>query len=186
MSRPPIVGLVCCAAGILPEVRPLFVEPALARGWQLGVTLTPTAARWLDAAGETERIATLTGLPVRSASRLPTEPRPHPDPDCWVVAPATANTVAELALGLAANQALTQLCEALGAGEVPIVVAPRVSTANTGHPAWAGHVAALRAAGAQVLLGDPGAAGPAYSWPTILTTTAALLDRRSDLPAGES
>ncbi|WP_432535769.1 flavoprotein [Kineococcus arenarius] len=59
-----------------------------------------------------------------STSRLPRQQRPHPDPDpdpdpdCWVVAPATAGTVAKLALGIADNQAVTPVCEAIGAWAV--------------------------------------------------------------------
>lgn len=54
------------------------------------MTLTPNAGRWLRANGELERLATLTGLPVRDTPRLPNEPRPHPVVDCYVVAPASA------------------------------------------------------------------------------------------------
>lgn len=173
-GSPPVVGLVACAAGGVETVRTGFVEPALARGWRVAVTLTPTAARWLVDLGEVERLASATGLPVRWDSRLPREPRPHPPPDCWVVAPATANSVAALALGLAGNQALTQVGEAIGARSTPVVVFPQVNTAHAGHPAWPGHLATLRTAGVRVLHGDehpPGADRP-VPWPTILTTTA--------------
>ncbi|MFD3492367.1 flavoprotein [Streptomyces sp. NPDC058690] len=63
-----------------------------------------------------------TGLPVRDTPRLPTEPRPHPVADCYVVAPASANYVAKLAMGIADNQALTQVGEALGTAGVSVVV----------------------------------------------------------------
>ena len=47
----PVVGLVSCAAGGLEQLRTGYVEvePALARGWRVAVTLTPTAATWLRA-----------------------------------------------------------------------------------------------------------------------------------------
>src|SRR5262249_32249468 len=109
----PVVGIVGAAAGGVRGLRTGFVEPALARGWRVGVTLTPTAAVWLGALGEIEPMADLTGLPVRSTPRLPTDPKPHPTVDCYVVAPASANTLAKLAPGLADNQATTQVCEAL-------------------------------------------------------------------------
>lgn len=149
----PVLGLVGCAADGVESLRGRLVEPLLAGGWRVAVTLTPAAARWLEATGEIGRIATATGLPVRWAPRLPSEPRPHPDPDCVAVVPATANTVAKLALGLADNQALTMLCEALGSG-VPIVLGPRVNAAHAGHPAWAGHLAALRLAGVHLVADD--------------------------------
>ncbi|ASO18917.1 hypothetical protein FHR81_001182 [Actinoalloteichus hoggarensis] len=151
--RPPMVGVVAAAAGGLSGLRIGLVEPVLARGWRVGVTLTPTAARWLTAIGEVEALAAATGFPVRSESRLPEEPRPHPPVDCYVLAPASANTVAKLALGIGDNQALTQVGEALGDVRVPVVVSPRVNAAQARHPAWSGHLAALRLAGARLVDG---------------------------------
>lgn len=81
---PPVVGVVGCGAGGVEELRTGFVEPGIARGWRIGVTLTPTASVWLDSIGEIERLADTTGLPVRSAPRLPTEDSPHPKVDCYV------------------------------------------------------------------------------------------------------
>ncbi|WP_405668777.1 flavoprotein [Streptomyces sp. NBC_00055] len=86
-------------------------------------------------------------------TRLPTEPHPHPVADCCVVAPASANYVAKLATGVADNQALTQVGEALGTIEVPVVVFPRVNAAHVRHPAWDGHVAALRKADGELVHG---------------------------------
>ena len=149
----PRLGVVCSAAGGVEAVRCALVEPLLAAGWAVGVTATPTAYRWLTDLGEVARIEAATGLPCRVESRLPREDRPHPDPDCVAVVPATLNTVAKLALGVADNQALTQACEALGSG-VPMVVVPRVNAANAGHPAFAGHLATLRRAGV-ALVGSP-------------------------------
>ena len=119
-------------------------------GWRLAVTLTPTAHRWLTVSGELDRLRGLTDLPVRADSRLPSEPRPHPDPERFLFAPASANSVAKLALGVADNQALTVLCEALGNG-LSMVVATQVNGGHGGHPAWPGHLATLRAAGVEVL-----------------------------------
>lgn len=128
--------------------------PALDRGWTVAVTLTPTAARWLEHDGERTKIEEVTGQPVRSAARLPHETSPHPPVDCFVVAPASANMVAKLALGIADNQALTTLCEAIGTGSVPVVVFPRVNAAHVRHPAWSGHLAALRSAGVRLVYGE--------------------------------
>jgi hypothetical protein len=181
---PPVIGFVACAAGGVETVRTGYVEPALARGWRVAVTLTPTAARWLSDDGEIERLASATELPVRSDSRLPREGRPHPPADCWVVAPATANTVASLALGLAGNQALTQVCEAIGSRSTPVIVFPRVNAGHAGQPAWSGHLAALRSVGVQLIYGDdvwplyPPRSGPpdrALPWPAILDATARAL-----------
>ena len=167
-----VLGLSCSAAGGVEGVRAGLVEPLVAAGWTVTVTATPTAAAWLADAGEDRRIAEVTGYPLRSAARLPRQPRPHPDPDCWAVAPATANTVAKLALGIADNQALTPVCEALG-GEVPVVVFPCVNAWHAGHPAWAGHLAALRSAGVHLVGEDvwplrrPGEPGADLPWNAV-------------------
>jgi hypothetical protein len=163
------------AAGGVEGLRTGLVEPALARGWRVGVTLTPTAAVWLGALGEIDRMAELTSLPVRSTSRLPTDPKPHPTVDCYVVAPASANTLAKLALGLADNQATTQVCEAIG-NSVPVVVFPRANSGHTGHPAWAGHLDVLRGAGVVVVnSAEPEAAMP---WSRILDAVQDALARK--------
>jgi hypothetical protein len=151
----PTLGLVCCAAGGVESIRPELVEPLVGEGWAVGVTATPTAYRWLTDLGEVEPIEKLTRLALRHQPRLPREPKPHPLPDCYAVVPASANTVAKLALGIADNQALTQLCEGLGGG-LPVVICAQVNAAHAGHPAWEGHLATLRRAGAVVLPGaDP-------------------------------
>jgi hypothetical protein len=74
--------------------------------------------------------------------------------DCYAVVPASSNTVAKLALGLADNQALTTVCEALGGGQVPIVVFPRINAAHARQPAWNAHIDALRSAGVHLVYGD--------------------------------
>jgi hypothetical protein len=126
------------------------------------VTLTPTAERWLRASGEFERLTALTDLPVRSVSRLPGEPRPHPDPEHFLFVPATANSTAKLALGLADNQALTVLCEAIG-GTPVVVVCPQLSADQARHPAWAGHLRTLTGAGARIET-----VGPGQPWTSVL------------------
>jgi hypothetical protein len=170
---PPVLGVVASAADGLERLGESLVGPALARGWRVAVTLTPTAAHWLHDTGRIGLLEAATGLPVRWQPRLPRQPRPHPDADCFVVVPATANTVAKLALGLADNQALTVLCEALGAA-VPLVVCPKVNAAHAGHPAWAGHVAVLRRAGVRLVYGRADADPP---WAAILEEVAKVLGK---------
>ena len=135
-------------------MRTRLIEPMLRDGWKVSVTATPTAATWLQASGELQRLEDVTGLPVRHSPRLPNEVSPHPAIDCCAVVPATANTVAKLALGIADNQALTQVCEAIGAGRPPVVIFPRVNAAHAAHPAWSGHIAALRGAGVHLVYGE--------------------------------
>jgi hypothetical protein len=154
-----------------------LVEPAMAQGWRVALTLTPTAGNWLRMIGEVERLEKLTGLPVRDAPRLPGDSRPHPPVNCYVVAPASANTVAKLATGIADNQALTQVCEALGIIDLPVVVFPRVNAAHARHPAWRRHIETLREAGVHLVYGpdswplyEPRDAPPGRDlpWPEVL------------------
>ncbi|MGW3723199.1 flavoprotein [Streptomyces sp. NPDC005133] len=165
------------AADGIETLRTGLVEPAIALGWQVAVTLTPNAGRWLRASGELDQLEELTGLPVRDTPRLPTEHRPHPLADCYVVAPASANYVAKLAMGIADNQALTQVGEALGTIGVPVVLFPRINAAHARHPAWERHIEVLRAASVDLVHGpavwplhepreDPTDRQP--PWPAIL------------------
>jgi flavoprotein len=153
-SRAPVVGLVGSSAGGVEQIRERLIEPMHSLGWRVPVTLTPRAATWLDAIGELAKIEDMTGYAVRHAPRLPSEVSPHPEVDCYAVAPASANTVAKLALGIADNQALTQVCEAIGGRSVPVVVFPRVNAAHAGQPAWQSHIDALRGAGVQLVYGE--------------------------------
>ncbi|HEU5472799.1 MAG TPA: flavoprotein [Actinophytocola sp.] len=157
------LGLVASAGwGMTDRLRLELAGPAARRGWRLAITVTPTAAHWLAAAGELDRLQTLTELPVRSTSRLPTEPKPYPMPDAFLFVPATANSLAKLAVGIADNQALTALGEALGA-RLPMVVRPQADDNQRHHPAFPGHLATLRAAG--VLVDDGPADAP---WEPLL------------------
>lgn len=183
----PFLGLVCSAVGGVEHVRERLVVPALERGWRVGVTLTPTATTWLRANGELPLIESVTGLPVRSEPRFPWEDSPHPPSDCWAVAPASANTVAKLALGLADNQALTQVCEAIGDRQVPVVVFPRINAAHAGQPAWPAHLDALRGVGVRLVYGEDvwplhrprSSPGKQLPWAAILDTIAAALTERA-------
>ncbi|PKW13113.1 flavoprotein [Saccharopolyspora spinosa] len=148
------LGLIGSAAGGVEKIRPALIEPAIARGWRVAVTLTPTAGWWLREFGETERIEQVTGLPCRVESRLPSDGRPHPPIDCYLACPATANTVVKLALGIADNQALTTLGEAIGTPETPVVIFPKINITQVRHPAWKSHTETLREAGVELLTGD--------------------------------
>ncbi|MEU0091840.1 flavoprotein [Kribbella sp. NPDC006257] len=128
-----IVGVVASGAGGVEQLRVGLVERLVALGYTVAVTLTPTAGWWLENVGEVGKLEVVTGLPVRSEPRMPGEPRPHPKADAYAVVPASANTVAKLALGIGDNQAMSVLCESVGS--VPMVVFPRVNAAHARHPA---------------------------------------------------
>ena len=146
------VGVVGSGAGGVERLAQGLVEPLVERGYTVAVTLTPTAHRWLHEDGQLQKLEKLTGLPVRGQPRLPHEKSPHPPLDVLVAAPATSNTVAKLALGIADNQALTLLCENIAV--TPMVVFPRVNAAHARQPAWESHLAALRSCGVRLVYGE--------------------------------
>ena len=78
------IGVVAANAGGVETLRAGLVQPLIDDGHQVAITLTPTAAAWLDHLGEVQRLEGLTGLPVRSTPRLPHEPKPHPKTDLLV------------------------------------------------------------------------------------------------------
>jgi hypothetical protein len=146
-----VLGLVASSCGGLDtRFAGELAAPAAERGWRLAVTLTPTAYRWLEHTGGLGELRALTDLEVRGASRLPGQPRPHPDPAVFLFAPATANSVAKLALGIADNQALTVLGDVLGSPGVTIAVGYAVQDSRRLHPAWQAHLDALGGAGVRL------------------------------------
>jgi 3-polyprenyl-4-hydroxybenzoate decarboxylase len=149
-----VLGLVGSGAGGVHELLARLIRPAQHAGWTVAVTLTPTAGRWLRESGMLAEIEEASGFPVRVDPRSPAEHSPHPQVDCYLVAPASANTVAKLALGIYDNQALTQVNEAIGIRGLPVVVFPRVNAAHARHPSWEGHLAALRRGGVHLVYGD--------------------------------
>lgn len=174
--------MVASGAGGVELLRPKLAEPLVAADRQVSITLTPTAAQWLEAIGEIDKLTAATGLPVRTRPRLPGEPSSHPKADVIVVAPASANTIAKLALGIADNQAMTLLCESIGS--TPMVAFPRVNAAHARHPAWQQHLEALRQAGVRLLYGDAvwhlyepreAPADRELPWPAILSAIDDLL-----------
>lgn len=182
----PVVGLVASAVGGVETIRKAFVGPARERGWRVAVTLTPTAGAWLAESGELAELEAMTGLPVRVGPRNPGERSPHPPIDCYVVAPASANTVAKLALGIADNQALTTVGEAIGNPATPVVLFPRVNASHARHPAWDENLERLRSGGVHLVYGpdvwalhEPRQAPPDRDlpWDVIVTTVDRIIMR---------
>src|SRR3954447_24201623 len=100
--------------------------------------LTPGAERFVTA--ET----------FRALARVPADPGPYPHlerADLYVVAPATANTIASLAHGLAGNV----VTEAALAHRGPLVVAPAMNVRMWEHPATQANVALLRERGVVIV-----------------------------------
>ena len=141
-----------------------LVRLATKAGHAVRVVQTPASRHFVGPAS----FAALTGAPVLSDEfeRDPArgafgdQPAPDHDPishlelvrnaDVLVVAPASANTVAKLAHGLADNL----LTSAALAATCPVVVAPAMNNHMYGHPATQANLATLRGRGVTVL--DPG------------------------------
>jgi phosphopantothenoylcysteine decarboxylase/phosphopantothenate--cysteine ligase len=141
-----------------------LVRLATAAGHAVRAIQTPNSQRFVGAAS----FAALTGAPVLTdeferdplRGAFPGQPLPDHDPlshlelvanaDILVVAPASANTVAKLAAGLADNL----LTSAALAATCPLLVAPAMNHHMWEHPATQANVATLRARGVVVL--EPG------------------------------
>ena len=141
-----------------------LVRLATKAGHAVRVVQTPTSERFVGRAS----FAALTGAPVlldefeRDPARgaFPDQPPPEHDPishlqlvhnaDAYVIAPASANTIAKLAHGAADNL----LTSAALAATCPLVVAPAMNNHMWEHPATRANVETLRARGATVV--EPG------------------------------
>jgi phosphopantothenoylcysteine decarboxylase/phosphopantothenate--cysteine ligase len=141
-----------------------LVRLATAAGHAVRAIQTPASQRFVGAAS----FAALTGAPVLTdefehdpaRGAFPGQAPPEHDPlshlelvrnaDILVVAPASANTVAKLATGLADNL----LTSAALAATCPLLVAPAMNNHMWEHPATQANVALLRARGVTVL--EPG------------------------------
>jgi phosphopantothenoylcysteine decarboxylase/phosphopantothenate--cysteine ligase len=150
------------------------VRLATKAGHAVRVIQTPTAQRFVGAAS----FAALTGAPVltdefeRDPARgaFPDQPAPDHDPlshlelvrnaDAFLIAPATANTVAKLAHGLADNL----LSSAALAATCPVLVAPAMNNHMYEHAATQANLAALRERGVSVIDPGTGALGSKHEW----------------------
>jgi phosphopantothenoylcysteine decarboxylase / phosphopantothenate---cysteine ligase len=141
-----------------------LVRLATRAGHAVRVIQTPASERFVGRAS----FEGITGAPVltsefaRDPARgaFPGDPLPEHEPishlqlvanaDVFLIAPASANTIAKLAAGLADNL----LCSAALAARCPLLVAPAMNDAMYEHPATQANLAALRARGARIV--DPG------------------------------
>ena len=141
-----------------------FVRLATAEGHTVRVVQTPASRRFVGKAS----FAALTGAPVlesefeRDPARgvFPDQATPTHEPlshlelvanaDVFVIAPASANTIAKLAAGLADNL----LCSCALAAECPLVVAPAMNNRMYEHPATQANLRTLRERGVRIV--DPG------------------------------
>ncbi len=120
----------------------------VAGGWETTVVATPSASAWLDAAA----IETESGQHPLSEQRAPGQPKRNAPPTAVIVCPATFNTVAKSALGIADSYAHGVICESVGA-RIPTFFVPMINDKLWNHPALAGHLSRLASAGVQFI--DP-------------------------------
>jgi phosphopantothenoylcysteine decarboxylase/phosphopantothenate--cysteine ligase len=141
-----------------------FTRLAMKAGHAVRVIQTEAAQRFVGAAS----FSAITGAPVLTSEwerdplrgAFPGDPMPAHEPlshlqlvhaaDVFLIAPASANTLAKLAAGLADNLLTTAALARRG----PLVVAPAMNDAMYEHPATQDNLARLRARGVTVL--DPG------------------------------
>lgn len=152
----PVLYVIGCGAYPSADLPDLVVW-AKERGWDVCVILTPTGRDFADV----ERLADLTGHPVRSEYKAPgaADVLPWP-PQAFVVAPATFNTVNKWVAGISDTLALGLLTEGLGLDEVQMVVVPNPNIAQARHPTFVENLARLRAWGVRVLYDPDQAAQP--------------------------
>ena len=174
MTGRPVLYVIGCGAGPARQL-PAFVRFAQGEGWDVCVIATPAGVAFLDA----DRMAELTGHPVRIRFKHPDEPDVLPPADAFAVAPATFNTVNKLAAGVSDTLALGLLNEAVGLG-LPIVAVPWPNSALARHPVFRASVTALRDWGVRVILDParlPGAVDPdaaVFPWPELHAALAGL------------
>jgi phosphopantothenoylcysteine decarboxylase / phosphopantothenate---cysteine ligase len=143
-----------------------LVRLATGAGHDVRVVQTPASRRFVGAAS----FEALTGAPVlvsefeRDPARgaFPGQPLPEQAPlshlelvaraDVYVIAPASANTIAKLAAGLADN--LLSSCAL--AADCPLVIAPAMNNRMYEHPATRANLRTLRERGAGIVEPDSG------------------------------
>ena len=163
------------------------VRLATDAGYAVRVIQTPASQQFVGAAS----FAALSGAPVLSETferdplrgSYPGDPLPEQDPaghlalaagaDVYLIAPASANTIAKLAHGLADNL----LTATALAARCPLIVAPAMNDRMWEHPATEANVVLLRERGVEVVEPDRGRLATHGEWGTgRLPEPAALLD----------
>jgi phosphopantothenoylcysteine decarboxylase / phosphopantothenate---cysteine ligase len=156
-------------------------------GAVLDVVMTADALKFVGAA----TFAALARRPVHTSMWEPVEEIPHialaRENEVVAIVPATANTIAKLAYGIA-DDLLTNVALATRA---PLLIAPAMNTAMLEHEATRANIAALRARGATIV--EPGVgflaerehgAGRLADEDVLFAAIAGALSRTHDL-AGE-
>jgi phosphopantothenoylcysteine decarboxylase/phosphopantothenate--cysteine ligase len=174
-----------------------LIRLAAAGGHSLRVIQTDNSQRFVGAAS----FAAITGAPVltseweRDPARgaFPDQSTPEHDPishlelvrnaDCFVIAPASANTIAKLAHGLADNL----LTSAALAASCPLIVAPAMNHQMWESPATQGNIELLRSRSVTIIDPEVGSLASRNEWGSgRLAQPATILSAIEQIvPAGE-
>jgi phosphopantothenoylcysteine decarboxylase / phosphopantothenate---cysteine ligase len=180
-----------------------LVRLATGAGHAVRAIQTPASLRFVGAAS----FSALTGAPVLSdeferdpaRGAFPDQAPPDHDPlshlelvrnaDVFVIAPASANTIAKLAHGLADNL----LTSAALAATCPLLVAPAMNNHMWANPATQANIETLRARGITVIEPDAGRLASKGEWgagrlpdpAALLIAIEALVPVAASRPAGE-
>ncbi len=168
--------LIGVSGGIAAYKAVELVRLATKAGHSVRVVQTPTSLQFVGSA----TFEGVTGAPVLvdefepdpARGAFPGDPKPEHDPishlelvrncDAYVVAPASANTLAKLAAGQADNL----LTSAALACTAPLILAPAMNGAMWAHPATVDNVAALRRRGARIVDPTTGSLASKGEWGT--------------------
>ncbi len=148
-------------------------------GANVSVVLTADAQRFITPLPfkTLTRNPVVTSLYDEEEGWKPAHVRLADEADLLLVAPATANTIAKLALGLA-DDALTCIALALDA-KAKLLIAPAMNGKMWQHPATRAHVATLKQRGAEFIGPDKGGLACGYEgigrlWPVEAIAEQAL------------
>jgi len=165
--------LLCVCGGIAAYKAAELVRRMRDAGAEVHVAMTESALRFVGAPS----FQAVSGRPVRHSlwDEAAEAAMGHIELARWaeqvVVAPATANTIAKLAHGLA-DDLVTTLCLATTA---PIAIAPAMNHRMWKHPATQANVATLVARGVQVIGPDDGSMACGEFGPGRLTEPGAIV-----------
>lgn len=166
--------LVCVCGGVAAYKAAELVRRLRERGIEVRVAMTASAGHFVGAA----TFQAVSGRPVRSSlwDEAAEAAMGHIElarwPDAIVIAPATANTLAKLAHGLA-DDLVSTLCLATTA---PIFVAPAMNHRMWLHPATQANLDLLKARGVQVIGPGVGAQACGETGPGRMSEPAEIVD----------
>ncbi len=164
--------LLGVCGGIAAYKMAALTSTLVQHGAIVDVIMTPEAERFVGAL----TFSSLTARPVYTSLWDAPERIPHirlvREAQAILVAPATANTIAKLANGIADDLLTT----ALLAARIPVIVAPAMNSAMYEHPATVANLATLRARGYEIVEPERGFLAERESGVGRLAAEARLYD----------